>query len=121
MYEAVLKHQIRLHLSYFEENVEILRQMKVFLDERGIRLILVIPPYSQTFMNNMDMSMYRKTVSVLNSLLGKNDRMYDFIGDDRFDDNYFQDCSHLNYFGKNLMTDILNGVVDSFDGRNGFA
>lgn len=105
----------------FEENVEILRQMKVFLDERGIRLILVIPPYSQTFMNNMDMSMYRKTVSVLNSLLGKNDRMYDFIGDDRFDDNYFQDCSHLNYFGKNLMTDILNGVVDSFDGRNGFA
>ena len=94
------------------ENVEILENFLIYLKTKQINPIIVIPPYPKIFIKNMSYDMLNRTIKVIENFKQTyNFTFLNFIGDKRFEDVYFSDSSHLNYFGSNLMADILNSVV----------
>lgn len=94
------------------ENVEILREFFEYLKGKGITPIVLIPPFPSIFLQNMSDDMLKETIKVIENFKEKYDFIFlNFIKDKRFEDIYFSDYSHLNYFGSNLMADILNSVI----------
>lgn len=97
----------------FEENKKIADSLLTYMEERGISVYIVLPPYSSTFRKYMNYDMYDKTISFFEEMKGKHKDItfVNLFDDSRFDDYYFADYSHLNYWGASLMADIMNGIM----------
>ena len=103
----------------YEENKKILHNMLEFCKARGIYVIIVMPPFPNVFKEGMNQQMYECTVDCLNQLktLYSEVSVLDYTFCELFDDCYFYDNAHLNYFGGNLLTDLLNGEINRIIGR----
>ncbi len=96
----------------YSENVKILENLLIYLKAKQINPIIVIPPYPDIFIKNMSYDKLNRTIKVIENFKQiYNFTFLNFVGDKRFEDVYFSDFSHLNYFGSNLMADILNSVL----------
>lgn len=97
----------------FRENVIILNDMIAYLTTRKVCPLIVLPPFPQVFLENMDWDMYDRTKEVLWDLQRRHAslKILDYTKNDLFDDYYFSDWSHLNYWGANLLTDLLNNEL----------
>jgi hypothetical protein len=98
----------------FKENREILENMVADLIDREILPIIVTPPFPAVFKKYMDQSKRERTGEVLRSLSEKYAKLLvlDYLDDPDFDEYYFSDWSHLNYWGSNLLSDKLNLVIE---------
>lgn len=98
----------------FNENVAILEEMFATLVGRNIVPIILLPPFPQIFLENMNEEMVLKTLNVLGNLKEKYPEIVilNYMDDDDFDDYYFADWSHLNYWGSNLLSEKLNVELD---------
>lgn len=94
----------------YTENVEIIREMLLYLRNQSIKPYIVMLPYPSYFLQNMDQAMYDQTVEVLKAYQQEFPEMefLNYTYDKRFDDYYFADSHHLNYWGANMMADLLN-------------
>lgn len=94
----------------YAENLEIIREMLLYLRNQKIKPYIVMLPYPSCFLQNMNQSMYDRTVEVLQAYKQEFPEMefLNYTYDERFDDYYFADSHHLNYWGANMMADVLN-------------
>lgn len=104
----------------FKENVSILDEELNILKEHGIIPVLLIPPYPQVYRDNVNNQMYQRTMEVLREYKEKYSDIVilNYLEDRDFDDYYFSDCSHLNYWGSNLLSDKLNVELASLENMN---
>jgi hypothetical protein len=98
----------------FAENCDILERMMADLTARGIVPLIVIPPCPEIFKKYMDDGMLARTEEVFESLSKKYPQVIvlNYLQDADFDEYYFSDWSHLNYWGSNLLADKLNVILD---------
>lgn len=98
----------------FKENVLILEEMFAKLVERDIVPIVILPPFPQIFLDNMTGEMVERTMQVLETFKEKYPKLVilNYMSDEDFDDYYFADWSHLNYWGSNLLSEKLNAELD---------
>lgn len=111
--EGIKKLFNKPYRESYIENVKILDNLIGYLISKEIVPIVVIPSFSRLFRKYMSQDMVNQTLDVIYTLGNK----YDFhfincLEDSRFEDVYFSDPEHLNYFGANLMSDILNPIIE---------
>jgi DNA-directed RNA polymerase specialized sigma24 family protein len=65
--------------------------------------IVVIPPFPEVFRKYMDHTMLEKTLEVLEGLSEKYKQLIvlNYLDDSDFDEYYFSDWYHLNYWRSN--------------------
>lgn len=101
----------------FKENTNILERYLKFLISHNIRTLIYIPPFPKIFNDFTPKDMKQTTYSVLTELQHKfHFDLLDLSTDTRFTDEHFADWSHLNVFGADLATDILNEHMDKIWG-----
>ncbi len=97
----------------FRENVELLKEWVGDMITRNIEAVLVMPPFPSIFLKYMDRSMYKRTLEVVEELkeINPSIKVLNYTESERFDDYYFSDWDHLNYFGANMLTDLIDGEL----------
>ena len=102
----------------FKENNNILERYLKFLISHEIKTLIYIPPFPKIFNDFTPEDMKQTTYSVLTELQHKyHFDLLDLSTDTRFVDEHFADWSHLNVFGADLATDILNEHMDKIWGN----
>ncbi len=93
----------------FEENMGILEEFLKFLCLHDIKILVYIPPFPKIFNEFTSADMKHVTLdklSELRELYGFD--MLNLSENDIFSDEYFSDWCHLNSYGADLATELLN-------------
>ncbi len=115
--EEVIKIFNKPYPLTFKENTKILERYLKFLNSHNIKTLVYIPPFPKIFNDFTPENMKQTTYSVLTELQHKYQfELLDLSTDTRFLDEHFADWSHLNIFGANLATDILNEHMEKIWG-----
>ena len=101
----------------FEENVGILECYLKFLNLHNVKALIYIPPFPRIFNEFTSVDMKNTTLDVLSRLA----KMYEFdmldlSEDGLFSNEHFSDWSHLNCYGADLATELLNGYMEEIWG-----
>lgn len=110
-YSRATQHNRHMrHLNTYLENVTILNDMIKLLEEKGIKPIIVVLPFSEEYLRHIN-PMYK---NVLLDVLEKIPYCVDFVDMndlDIFTYNLFSDSDHLNDAGALLATELLNEFI----------
>lgn len=92
----------------FFENIQIFEKYMQFTYEHNISTLVILPPYSKLMLDYIPDKMENETLRVLKKLQLKYDfELVDFTRDKDFCDEHFYDFSHLNIWGKKLLTEKI--------------
>ena len=96
----------------FEENKRILEMFLKFLYLHNIKVLVYIPPFPKIFNEFTSVDMKRTTLDVLSELRKIYEfDMLDLSTNELFSNEHFSDWSHLNSYGANLATELLNSYI----------
>lgn len=101
----------------FERNVCALKRILAICETKNIRLFVVIPPHTVSYVNNLDQQMKIKTMDMLQSISNSsNVCLLNFSEDIRFMDNCnFSDEDHLCLHGSEIYSRILNDTIQYYE------
>lgn len=96
-----------------KENTQIFKDYLKLLKEHNIKPIVVVFPASKYYTKYFSKRIEEEFQSIINEVSKEYDFQYiDYFRSDLFDDEDFQDVSHLNPKGAEKFTKILNEVID---------
>ena len=101
-----------LHTDTFEENRIILGEMLQTLAERGIRIILLIPPFTPQYRRFIRKE-YAEILMSEADAISFQVELIDMNESDLFDTEDYLDADHLNQRGAEKATAILRSVLDA--------
>ena len=94
------------------ENKEVLNLYIQALIKANIEPIIIVFPASKYYNENFSVFLEWEFKEIIDSIIKKHKvRFYDYFRDERFYDKDFRDVSHLNNFGANKMTVIVNEEI----------
>ncbi len=95
--------------NYFEQNVEQLKEMLDYCEEKGYQVILTMEPVHQTYGEHFDEELMNRFVFQYLKTLETNVPFLNYMSDERFIDNkdYFIDSDHLNSEGRKKYSWIV--------------
>lgn len=98
--------------SSINENKTIFSTFLDLLKQNNIELILILAPFSSTFIEELD----SVTTSLFDELIGETRSNYTYIdmnklSDIQFNDNDFFDSTHLNFEGAEKFTHYINKII----------
>jgi hypothetical protein len=114
--KAKQKYDIFLNCYYndqgAEQNLKILNEMTQRLNRKGIRVIVVQPPFSQVLNDCLDSTI---TITLQRDLdhLDSNINSINLSENELFKDSLFSDSDHLNYLGASRFSKIINTYISS--------
>lgn len=104
---AVERHTAK-DWSHLGENIQFLRQMATFCQERNIELVLITTPTWPAYYNLLDSVQMGKMYETINEMSQTyNLRYFDYMKDSRFAPDDFYDSDHLSNLGAEKFTRIL--------------
>lgn len=111
--QFVESHYNKPYPETFSENVAILNDMVDCLKEKSIKILFVIPPFTDKYYRYFNRDMYNTTVSELKKIMKAcgDIKLLNCIGDTDFTDRHFSDIEHLNAVGANLLADKINKML----------
>lgn len=99
------------YINSFYENKIYFEDFVDFTAERGINLLLVVPPHSRYYAENITKDCKAAFFDVIN---GKDCHLLDLSEDPRFDEEDYNDADHLNDTGATKMTRIIMDRISNF-------
>lgn len=98
--------------SMVEKNKGYIRDIISYCKEHSIRLVLYTAPTYRSYYENMDANQYAEMQSSISDIAKENDiEYYNFIDDDRFEDEDFVDGHHMSKVGAAKFTPILADTI----------
>lgn len=95
------------------ENKQILKDYLKLLKNNKIKPIIVVCPASKYYTKNFSRRIEAEFKTIINEIRQEYDFQYiDYFRSEQFDDDDFQDVSHLNTKGAEKFTKILNEVIE---------
>lgn len=99
-------------------NKGIIKEYVNFCKERGISLLIVIPPFSEWYKSCWNPEVIHELREFLSDLMSYCDFDLLDLSDEIWEDKYFRNGSHVNEIGRNAVSTIINGWIDSaLEGR----
>lgn len=99
--------------SQLETQTQILSAFITEANQRGHRVILLIPPASSMYVERISTAQMEKTREVLSELAQSNPMvtLVDLLEDPRFELNDFYDADHLNQNGSRKLSALLDTLI----------
>jgi len=92
----------------FNENILIFERYMKFTYDNNIKSLVIVPPFSKIMSERIPNEMENETLRVIKELQAKYKFEYvDFMRDKDFNDEHFYNFSHLNNWGKKLLTEKI--------------
>lgn len=109
---AAKRHTVESDI-FFDENVDILRSIVYFADERNIRVVFYTPPAFETYVENLNEDQLTQTILTMEELDSaySNVIYVNFLASNLFDRGDFFDADHLNEVGARKFTLELNKLI----------
>lgn len=102
----------------FHENIGILERFLKFLSLHHIKIIVYIPPFPKIFNEFTSADMKQTTLAVLSELKERYEyEILDLSENKLFSNKHFADWCHLNAYGADLATELLNDFMRNMDGK----
>lgn len=96
-----------------KENKQILKDYLKLLKDNNIKPIVVVFPASKYYTNYFSKRIEDEFHSIINEVKREYEFQYiDYFRSELFDDEDFQDVSHLNSKGAEKFTNILNNIIE---------
>ncbi len=114
--EAAKRHLI-IDKSYFNENVEHLKNIISFAQNKELTIILITSPAYKTYYNNIDTAQLNRTLYEVEKIKKNNDNVhyFNFFKDANFLEQDFYDADHLNKMGSQKLTKIMDSIIDELN------
>jgi hypothetical protein len=117
------RHRVKLHEAQMRpidiaDNVAALERACLFLKQRGVAVVFITIPVHRTYYQRIDQANYQRMQETIKRVTEKYQVPYfNYLYDDRFNDDDFVNSDHLNDNGAYEFTRILNqDVVNRFVG-----
>ncbi|KKP32371.1 MAG: hypothetical protein A2561_02495 [Candidatus Staskawiczbacteria bacterium RIFOXYD1_FULL_32_13] len=110
--EAITLHESIMKKSNIDKNIEYLEKILTLARSVGIEPIFVTIPVSSSYYNNIDKEKYlemQKNIKILSSKY--NVKYFNYFFDERFTDVDFVNSDHLDAYGAEKFTKILEEVL----------
>lgn len=101
--------------TYFDENVNVLKSLIRFANDRQIKVIFYTPPAFHTYVEHLDTNQLNRTVSEMTKLESdyQNIIYVNFLSDNSFTAADFFDADHLNEIGAEKLTLKISDLINA--------
>lgn len=107
-YNMIVKQYQKPYDKTVVEYVHLLREYCAFCKEKKIKLLFLIPPYSQEYKKLWKEEYYLELVSFLEKLVGEFGIEYVDMSHKKYPEYCFRDSGHLNRLGAIHIADVIN-------------
>jgi len=113
--EAAIRHTVPFERQQFEEMKSILDSITSFSEKNNCKLILIIPPATESYRNNLVKSQLDSTINTVIKVSEKNPNSYylNLLDDPIFKEGDFRDGDHLNGDGARKLTLMIDSIINS--------
>ena len=96
-----------------DDNLKYLHKIIQFCEDKQIQLILVTTPTCHSYYEHLDKHQLDQLLSIAKELDNNHENVFyfNFLKDDRFNDNDFKDGDHLSEEGAEKFTKILKDSI----------
>lgn len=110
---AAIRHA-KQGFNRLEENVGFIKSMLSDCESMGVSVLLVTTPTTEYYWKNLDKNLLQLMQLTIDNLLQEfpDVKYFNFLKDDRFDLSDFRDADHLNPYGAEKFTKILNTLIE---------
>jgi len=109
---AGIRHTVN-NDDYFNANLSILKAFIKEANKKNIKIIFVTCPVYKSYVENMNQAHLKNTIQVATDLASENRNVsyYNLLNDNRFVAHDFYDADHLNEFGAEKFSGIVNRLL----------
>ncbi len=100
-----------------KENTQILREYLTFCQSRGIRALILLPPYSDWYKAHWDPAYREELLGVLDSFRPELDFEVLDLTAEHLDNCYFKEYAHVNRLGAIWTAGRINRALDRMENR----
>lgn len=111
-FEAARRHTTS-NLDLLGTNLLLLNELIERCKVKGINIILFTPPARKSYTSNLNKHQLAVMKSTINKIVQENSNVLylDFMNDNRFVDDDFQDADHLNGIGAKKLTQLIDQII----------
>ena len=99
--------------EYFQENLQILKQIAEFASSKNISLILITSPAYHTYVQYLDRQQLAQTINAVNGIckLYKNVFYFNLLNDPQLKEEHFYDADHLDEYGARIFSAQIDSLI----------
>ncbi len=99
----------------FDKMTGVFNSIIDFADSNDIKLVLFSPPAYKSYKENINQAHWARTRAVIDKAVGdnRNCSYIELMNDQRFTEEHFYDGDHLNSSGAELLTMIIDSLINS--------
>ncbi|MGB3463887.1 MAG: hypothetical protein WBA74_01395 [Cyclobacteriaceae bacterium] len=108
--------QSKESVRIFDENVAYMNSLVKWSNERGVRILFLIPPVYESYYNNLDGTQLAKTLEAIEAVsLGCKDcKFLNLIDDPNFERTDYYDADHLSEIGAKKLSLQIDRAISNW-------
>lgn len=105
---TLARHNAAMRPSLIKQNVHYLNEALELLQSRSAAVVFITTPVYKSYYRHLNTGAYERMQDTIRSLTSQNGIPYhNYLEDTRFDESDFENCDHLNAWGRVKFTEIL--------------
>ena len=109
---AAQHNHLETHVDSFNDNLELIKNLKLYLEEKKIKMYVIVAPFTPQYCKNVSPSMKNGFLRFMDmaeipNVIDFNDERYNGI----VDDSHFMDMDHLNEKGSYTLSEALKKEI----------